>query len=63
MSQFCLINIVASSQEMRAQRFRMTNPDPDPEEMLADVALYACKRVRRGQHIFFKDQKPDLTIQ
>jgi|TARA_B110000208_G_scaffold99100_1_gene123734 hypothetical protein len=63
MSQFCLINIVASSQEMWAQRFRMTSPDPDPEAMHADAALYAFKRVRRGQHKFFKDQKPDLTIQ
>ena len=48
---------------MRAQRFRMTSLDPDPEAMHADAALYAFKRVRRGQHKFFKDQKPDLTIQ
>ncbi len=63
MSRFCLINIVASSQEVLAQRFRMTNPDPDPEAMHADAALYASKKVGRGQHKFFKDQKSDLTIQ
>lgn len=57
MSRFCLINIVASSKEVRAKRFRMTNPDPDHE------ALYASKKVGRGQHKFFKDQKSDLTIQ
>ena len=41
----------------------MTNPDPDPEAMHADAALYASKKVGHGQHKFFKDQKSDLTIQ
>ena len=63
MSRFCLINIVASSQEVLAQRFRMTNPDPDPEAMHADAALYASKKVGHGQYKFLKDQKSDLTIQ
>jgi len=48
MSRFCLINIVASSQEVRAQRFCMTNLDPDPQAMHAYVALYASKKVGRG---------------